>query len=71
MTKEKKGMWEINEDDLLHLKYMKQYGLDCHHAFVLLVNIRAMKIIPNTRREHITELFHHAGEIMRFYDKEL
>lgn len=71
MTKEKKGMWQIDEDDLMHLKYMKSYGLDYHNAFILLVNVRAMKIIPNTRREHITELFQHAEEIMRFYDKEL
>lgn len=71
MTKEKKGMWEINEDDLLHLKFMKLKGLDYHHAFILLVNIRAKKMLPNTSSDHVSQLFQHADEIMRFYDKEL
>ena len=64
-------MWEINEDDLLHLKYMKHEGLDYEHAFILLINIRAKKILPNTSRDHVSQLFQHAEEIMRFYDEEL
>lgn len=64
-------MWQINEDDLMHLKYMKSYGLDHERALILLINIRAMKIIPNSTQEHITELFQNSDKIMRYYAEEL
>lgn len=64
-------MWQINEDDLMHLKYMKSYGLDHEHALILLINIRAKNIIPNTTSRYVTELFQNADKIMKYYAEEL
>ena len=64
-------MWEINKDDLMHLQYMKKYGLDYEHAFILLINVRAMNIIPNSTHQHVRDLFDNADKVMKYYAEEL